>query len=177
MHQGCLQHSGSDYRLSISSSQDPGGTAWTHSGRRARGRDPHFDVSHEVRQGAGGEGRGGGLLETISSPISGFPRKTGRRQLLLAPLSSLSCVGPGLCPSLGAAPRFLSQTCVLHVGLSLPFPVCPGSVHIPSLPPEGQRGTVGHLGRGLNPPTWFVVDSAEHVVMTSGRKVREDHFP
>lgn len=48
---------------------------WTHSGSRARGRGPLFDVSHEVRQGAGGEGPGEGLPETISSPISAFPRE------------------------------------------------------------------------------------------------------
>lgn len=30
---------------------------WAHSGSRARGRGPHFDVSREVREGAGGEGQ------------------------------------------------------------------------------------------------------------------------
>lgn len=57
LRQSLLSPLGSCYHLSISSFKEAGVMTWAHSGSRARGRGPHFDVSREVREGAGGEGQ------------------------------------------------------------------------------------------------------------------------
>lgn len=41
---------------------------WTHSGSRAWGAGPHFDVSREIGgEGAGGEGQGEGCPDNLLS--------------------------------------------------------------------------------------------------------------
>lgn len=135
VHQAFLQHSGSDYRLSVSNSTDPGRMTWTRSGSRARGRGPIFDVSQEVRQGAGGEGWGAACRR--QSPLPSRTPPQGRRQLVLLPLSSLPCLGPGLRQSLCAAPTSLFQTRVPKVA---PWPAFHGVLGLLTCPLVGGVG-------------------------------------
>lgn len=115
---------------------------------------------------------GRGLLGTISSPISGFPGKTPA--CLVTPFISPLCGARSL-------PKPLGYSTLLVPNLRPAWGPWPSFHSVPwagSHALSGEHGgTAGHLGWGLNPPTWFVVDSMGHVVMTSGRKVREEHFP
>lgn len=108
LRQGLLSPLGSCYHLSISSFKEAEVMTWTHSGSRARGRGSRFDVSREVREGAGGEGQ------------EEFARKPPHRRLLCtktpAPLLLpfiFSFLGRSLCPSLWAALGSLSLTFIL----------------------------------------------------------------
>lgn len=165
-HQAFLQPSGSVDCLSISSSQDP-------FRQESKGKRSHFDVSHEVGQGAGGEGPRGkacwgqSLLPSQASPgktpaclVTPFISPLCGARSLPKPLGYSTLLVPNLCPAWGPRPSF-------H---SVPWA---GSHAV-----SGEHGgTAGHLGWELNPPTRFVVGSTGHVVITSGRKVREEHFP
>lgn len=103
LRQSLLSPLGSCYHLSISSFKEAGVMTWAHSGSRARGRGPHFDVSREVR--------------ARKSLPGSFP---SHRRLLctktpahLPPPFISSFLGRSLCPSRWASLGSLSLTSIL----------------------------------------------------------------
>lgn len=113
-HQAFLQPSGSVDCLSISSSQDP-------FRQESKGKRSHFDVSHEVRQGAGGEGPRGkacwgqSLLPSQASPgktpaclVTPFISPLCGARSLPKPLGYSALLVPNLCPAWGPRPSFHS---------------------------------------------------------------------
>lgn len=112
LRQGLLSPLGSCYHLSISSFKEAGVMTWTHSGSRARGRGPPFDVSREVREGAGGEGQ------------EEFARKP--------PLPSQASVHKDASSSSPRFPLFLPGA------ISLPKPLGFSGLFVPNVHPVSQ---------------------------------------
>lgn len=109
LRQSLLSPLGSCYHLSISSFKEAGVMTWAHSGSRARGRGPHFDVSREVREGAGGEGQEE-LARKLPLPSQASVHKDTSSS---SPPFISSFLGRSLCPSRWASLGSLSLTSIL----------------------------------------------------------------